>query len=417
MSLDKINKSVENAVKEEKATSGARTKKALGEAAGKFPAYGDPTPANQKLGSISLLGHSEQLLKKEDVRDTKIALPLQFVPYLDLRYTLDEIKETLKSKFDIVTDVYSYGGYIVAELNKEFILKEPELKLISDLGKNAIENHINFEAIPAGLITLTEDRKLKYFDDKFGIILDLKLVLANLILPSVIYIDNVVYNDEEKAAIIKDIISKCRVASEAGKESADFMIEFVKVPEEKIYFISKYRNFIWSSLSMSLEHFKVLANGAIKAIDSKSTVVFRPLANILKNADKNSAKSKALIKSKTVAYDEVPVIKLSSQYMTGATGSNKTLYTGQYLVDRIADRKIINLTFSELVNEDVIIMSDEVSGTVYLIPDLFKMLQYTVLRKVSENTNGEYVFNPFITAAIRVNLVVEDGEIRIVFTA
>ena len=225
------------------------------------------------------------------------------------------------------------------------------------------------------------------------------------------------YNDEEKANIVRDIISKCKVASESGKEVADFMVEFVKVPEEKIYFISKYRNFIWSSLSMSLEHFKVLANGAIKAIDSKSTVVFRPLANILKNADKNSAKSKALIKSKTVAYDEVPVIKLSGQYMTGATGTNKTLYSGQYLVDRIADRKIISLTFNELVNEDVIIMSDEVSGTVYLIPDLFKMLQYTVLRRVSENTNGEYVFSPFITAAIRVNLVVEDGDIRIVFTA
>ena len=417
MSLDKINKSVENAVKEEKATSGARTKKALGEAAGQFPAYGDPTPVNQKLGSISLLGHSEQLLKKEDVREIRIALPLQFVPYLDLRYTLGEIKDVLKSKFKIVTDVYSYGGHVVAELNKEFILKEPELKFLSDLGKNAIENHINFDALPAELITLTEDKKLKYFDDKFGVILDLKLVLANLILPNNIYIDNIVYNDEEKANIVRDIISKCKVASESGKEVADFMVEFVKVPEEKIYFISKYRNFIWSSLSMSLEHFKVLANGAIKAIDSKSTVVFRPLANILKNADKNSAKSKALIKSKTVAYDEVPVIKLSGQYMTGATGTNKTLYSGQYLVDRIADRKIISLTFNELVNEDVIIMSDEVSGTVYLIPDLFKMLQYTVLRRVSENTNGEYVFSPFITAAIRVNLVVEDGDIRIVFTA
>ncbi len=418
--LDKINQSVKEAVTAaEKATStsGVRTKKVLGEAAGKFPAYGDPTPVTQKMGSISLKNHSEQLLKKDDVRETVMGLPLQFLPYVNIRYTMEEIKTILQEKYPIVANVYAYGGQVMAELDKHMLLKTPEVEVIADLGKNSLDRHINFDAIPSGLTALTQDRKLKYYEDKFGFILNLRMVVANLVVPKSLVVDDITYNEEEKHSIIMSIISKCKVATDFTKETVDAVIEFTKLTEDTIWFVSTYKNFIWSSLNMSIEEFKFIANNAIKHIDAKSTVVFKPLANILKNADKTSAKSKALIKSKTVAYDHVPVIRLSSQYMTGAKGGNRTLYSGQYLTDRIADKRIIKLAFNELVNENVIIMADDVSGVLYLIPDLFKMLQFAMLRTVSTNNNGEYVFNPLITTAIRVSLVVEEGDIRIMFTA
>lgn len=412
--LDKINQSI-NTAKEEKAaasTSGARTKKALGDAVGKVVAYGDTEVP--KLGTITLKQHVDQLLKTTDVRESMLAFPLQFMSYVNLKFNMNDVAIALKAKYPVVKDVYAYGAKVVAELDKVDILQEPENKVLADIGKTAIERYINFDNLPAGLTALTVDRKLKYYEDKFGYVLDLRRVVANILLPELIAVDEPTYNEEEKEAVVKNILSKCAISTEFTRETVEAVVEFKRVPEERVYFNTIYKDFVWTSMTMSVEAFKVLATDVIKTLDPKSTVVFKPLATVLKGADKNSAKSKALIKSKVTAYDSVPVIKLSSQFTTNAKGTNKTLYSGCYLVDQIADKKLIKLVFGELINDDVILMADEVSGTMYLVPDLFKILQFAILRK----TEGyQYAYVPNITSAVRVNLTVEEGDIRIIFTA
>lgn len=411
--LDKINATINAAAKEEKgaaSTSGARTKKVLGEAVGKVMAYGDTeTP---KLGTISLKQHSEQLLKATDVRETQVVFPLQFMSYVNLRFNMADVTRLLKAKYPLVKDVYVYGSKVVAELDKTYIIQQPENKVLADIGKNAIERYINFENIPAGLMAISTDRKLKYYEDKFGYVLDLRRVVANLVLPGLLCVDEATYNDEEKEAIIRNILAKCAVSTEFTRETIESVVEFRRIPDERVFFTTIYKDFVWTSLTMSVEAFKVLATDVIRTLDPKSSVVFKPLTTVLKGADKNSAKSKALIKSKVTAYDSVPVIKLSSQFTTAAKGTNKTLYSGCYLVDQIADKKLIKLVFGELINDDVILMADEMSGTMYLVPDLFKIIQYSVLK----TTDGE-AFKPIITPAVRVNLTVEEGDIRIMFTA
>lgn len=412
--IEEINKSVETPVVE----SGKRTKAAAVEVpVSTFPVYGNDVVGFSK-NTITPRSGSEFLLELTDEDKKNYGFELGLVTHASFKFDKDYIESKLVEKIPIIIGIKLVNGELIGILNKSLFIKDaPKIDLM-DASCNGLNAHIDYEAIPKVLFSLTTEPKIFVMENNFIVKLNPNIVAVNFLLKDMIISTDVTISKENLNITKNQILKTMKINSAIGKKHLNVAIQLMNVDHlpDSIYLNISEDCLVAVNTQLTTDLFAIKANKELKKMDQTSQCIFAPAGDLLRNATKGDDISRCLVKPKA-ALSYVPIIKLSDTYLHPAlTGKTFEPVT----VEKKCDDNIIKEVFKPIINDKPVTIKSLDTNSLFLVPDVFKMLQYTMLKWMNPIMVGGEVTHiqptAIITPSIRVNMSVNNSLICAIFT-
>lgn len=310
--------------------------------------------------------------------DTNMMLPIDILSTLQVRFTVQEIKNLLCIEFPIVADLqYEEGAkYLKAILKKHDLIRAVVAnKTIWDICDNTPERKLDLTKIPDTLRALMVDEKtaLETEDGELVLALDCTKVITNCIVPSMI-VDGGRFTDYVKISNIK-----------FKRQEAHFLLIFDNILSQGRVNLSS-KNFTFVNVSMNHERFQELAALRLMKLDKESTGVrFFKTSNVCENMAGNYAKSQLVAATDGNMMITIPLLRLHNKYKM------KKALTGNWLLDNLTqgtsdnkiDRDKVAEVFMSVLDREVFCYQD--INDMYVLLNVKKLAMYTLLGQIDEH--------------------------------
>ena len=413
--IEEINKSVEVAPATE---SGRRTKAAAVEVpVSTFPVYGAEAVGFSK-NTITPRSGSEFLLEVAVNELKDYGFELASVTHASLKFNQEYIQSKLVEKIPVIQAIKFVNGELIGVLDKHVFLKSAAKADLIDASCSGLNAHIDYEAIPKVLFSLTMEPKIYVMENDFIVKLNPNVIAINFLLKEMIVSTDVTISKESLNTVRNQILKTVKINSSISKKHLNIAVQFVNVDHlpDTVYLNVFEECLVAVNTQLTTDLFAIKANKQLKKMDQTAQCIFASSGDLLKNATKGDDISKCLVKPKA-ALSYVPIIKLSDTYLHPAlTGKTFDPVT----VEKKCDDAIIKEVFKPIINDKPVTIKSIDTDNLFLVPDVFKMLQHTMLKWMKPIKVGGELSNiqprPLVTPTIRVNMSVNNSLICAIFT-
>lgn len=414
--IDEINKQTTTPVESGKRTKAVAPTTTTNQTP--FPTIGSEKVAGFSKSSITPKCGSEFLLDLGSRESKVYGFELNIVTHASLKFEPEYITEKISNAIPIIKEVKIVNNELIAILDKALFLKTPSKSNLLDASRLGLNSYIDYTAIPKVLYSIAVDEKLYAMGDEFIVKLNSNIIAVNFLIKDLIKCSAVTISEAALKVVKTQILKNMRINTSLTKTHLNVAIQFVNVDHlaSEIYLTIEEKCFVAVNTQLTTDLFALKANNELKKIDLSSQCIFTSTSDLLRNATKGDDISKCLVKPKT-AISYAPVVKLSHEYLHPAF---KGSVFAPVAIENKCDDKIIKAVFKDIINENPVTVKSLDTDSLYLVPDVFKLLQYTLLKEVKEITVGGLTksisLEPLVTSGVRININCNNLQVNAIFT-